>query len=1066
VPKTCREDRECPAGTICEKSVCVKVKRPINIAYLFYLSGDRRYTSALFLYHHQRGASGFRVVAPFYFHVWSQRRDSHVVFPFFFRHRNLAKKVEDTFFLLFHSHRSPGKKAFNVWPLLFTSDYGKSGFQFTVFPLLHYGRRDRTWSAYSVLALPWFVRRSPGKTLFGVLPFTVGSVSRQRTFVWTLPLNFYHRRGTDQRSWVFLPLYAGSTTGPRHTSWIFPFFVYHRNGQDKTRFVSPLALYGHSRSEGWRYFFLTAPPMFFSRDRSRSVSVVFPFYLGYRSHDHRSALHVVPPFVYYRDPRQTNAALLPIFYYFRDERTRSYTTLLLPLFYGHRTPAGDRVSVFGPLYVATKKRAWAGGVFPLLHVGTGPGRGHAVLFPLLWHHHRKATGTSFTQALNFYFARTGKQWSAGLMPLLFLGGGPRGNHQVVFPLFFRRHDKVRDRSFTVAGPFVHFRNRGDWGHGLVPFYWFERSYARTGHVRSTLFVLPLLYQQNDRRHFLVATPLGGYRHDKVRSTRTLVAGPFFKHTAPGRSMVGLLPFYAQDRRPAEGQTTRFVFPLFLSRSDRQSTTATFFPLVWYHRSPRQRTVVVYPLFWHFEQRGGRQTDLLFPLFFRHVSPGSRTYAVGPAFWHRRGERTALGLFPIFHLDRTKRRTWGHLFPLVFHYRNDLTGSGATVALPFYDVRRRDSRHSGVLPLAFWGRSGSKRYAVGFPLVWSFGDRDARKNTTFLGPLFYHRRGRETGGGLFPLVWIKRDPAGLRQLSLFPLVHVSRRSDRLTVASPLFGFGWDRALRQSWGYAGPVFWQQGPRRSAQVVFPLFWRFHRPEEKITTTVAFPLYFGRSEPESRFDVVFPLVWHQRTITSRSVLVLPFVYDRVDHHEARTTAVFPLFYRRRVHHLAQTTWVFPPSLYVKQRPGQTDVVLFPVVWHFGSKTRSTSVGFPLWWDFRRPGKRVSVFFPFVWRFDNPQRTHLVVLNSYYRYEKSNRTYAYHFFPVFSVARKRPGDFRFDILGGLFGYERIGRNRDLKLFFGRIKLPTLKAAPAPAAPPPATRPAAAASLGPAYFPF
>jgi hypothetical protein len=34
--------------------------------------------------------------------------------------------------------------------------------------------------------------------------------------------------------------------------------------------------------------------------------------------------------------------------------------------------------------------------------------------------------------------------------------------------------------------------------------------------------------------------------------------------------------------------------------------------------------------------------------------------------------------------------------------------------------------------------------------------------------------------------------------------------------------------------------------------------------------------------------------------------------------------------------------------------------------------------------------------------------------------------------------------LGGLFGYERIGRNRYLKLFFARIRLKPLPAQPGP----------------------
>jgi hypothetical protein len=41
---------------------------------------------------------------------------------------------------------------------------------------------------------------------------------------------------------------------------------------------------------------------------------------------------------------------------------------------------------------------------------------------------------------------------------------------------------------------------------------------------------------------------------------------------------------------------------------------------------------------------------------------------------------------------------------------------------------------------------------------------------------------------------------------------------------------------------------------------------------------------------------------------------------------------------------------------------------------------------------------------------------------------------PFYDAAVKRPGDFSWDVLGGLFGHERIGRNRYLKLLFIRFE--------------------------------
>ena len=43
--------------------------------------------------------------------------------------------------------------------------------------------------------------------------------------------------------------------------------------------------------------------------------------------------------------------------------------------------------------------------------------------------------------------------------------------------------------------------------------------------------------------------------------------------------------------------------------------------------------------------------------------------------------------------------------------------------------------------------------------------------------------------------------------------------------------------------------------------------------------------------------------------------------------------------------------------------------------------------------------------------------------------------FPLWESAVKRPGDYMWEVLLGLFGYERIGRNRYLKLFFFPFEL-------------------------------
>jgi hypothetical protein len=173
---------------------------------------------------------------------------------------------------------------------------------------------------------------------------------------------------------------------------------------------------------------------------------------------------------------------------------------------------------------------------------------------------------------------------------------------------------------------------------------------------------------------------------------------------------------------------------------------------------------------------------------------------------------------------------------------------------------------------------------------------------------------------------------------------------------------------------------------------------------------------------------VWRHRRVDGTSTVVFPFVWDFHDRFATRTTVVFP-FLRHRNHMTRSTDWVFPP-VWVTVNPRAIDVLIVPVLWHWGGKDRSTSVIVPLYWDFKRPSGRSTVVFPFFWRFDRATERKYVVLNSYYVYNKKDSTYNFLFLPLLQVQRKRPGDLKVEFLAGVAGYERIGKNRFLTLFF------------------------------------
>jgi hypothetical protein len=645
-------------------------------------------------------------------------------------------------------------------------------------------------------------------------------------------------------------------------------------------------------------------------------------------------------------------------------------------------------------------------------------------------------------------------------------------------------DRKRRRAFTLAGPAFWWRRGEDHGHGVFPLYWFRRWYTR-GYVSSATLVFPLLYHLNTPRRRLLITPLGGFSEDRQRRRRTGVALTAFWRRTPSSRTVGVLPFYVYHRDREKKSSTHFFLPLNVYHRSPESQALVLFPLLWRFKRPGESSLVVFPLYWRLRQKKGWSADVVFPLFWSLRKGRRRVLGVGP-FYHERGgdpEHTRrVGFFPLLHVGWDRRTTYGHFLPLVFHYRNKAKGTGFTVAGPFYSVLGKKSRHSGVLPLVYWGHKGPRSYAVGFPLVWHFANSETQSSTTFAGPFFWHRRGKVRGGGLAPLLWIQYAKRRT-QVTLFPLLHVERRTNRLRVWTPLFGFGWDRADASSHGYVGPVYWGRTATTNTQVVFPLFWRFASQQAKTASIVAFPLYFARVTPESRFDVVFPLVWHRRTVTSRQLYVAPLFYDGLDYHEKRTTVLFPLFFRRRVYHSDDTMWMFPPSVYVRTRPGKLDLAVFPLLWHFQRPEKRTTVvfplywdfarpggkrsvvGFPLYWDFQRPNRRSTVVFPVFWRFRKDHEIRTVVLNSYYYENTKNDTWQYLFLPFVEVAEKRPGDFKLSFFGGLVSYERIGRNRRIKLFFIPIKLDPLPGASPAKRPRPGARPRSGPGLSPGFGP-
>jgi hypothetical protein len=140
----------------------------------------------------------------------------------------------------------------------------------------------------------------------------------------------------------------------------------------------------------------------------------------------------------------------------------------------------------------------------------------------------------------------------------------------------------------------------------------------------------------------------------------------------------------------------------------------------------------------------------------------------------------------------------------------------------------------------------------------------------------------------------------------------------------------------------------------------------------------------------------------------------------------LLPLFLR--YHNQAAGTATTIAPLYFRYRsPTDSTTIAFPLLWRFWSPERSTTVVLPFYVGVRRPTYSASYVFP----------------NLYYRKGLGTEAGTSHLvvFPFWESQVKRPGDYMWEALLGVVGWERIGRNRFLKLLFIPFELEAAAAA-------------------------
>jgi hypothetical protein len=1060
----------------------VRTQRPegggFGILPLFYASKSSGWAVPLLgtmAFRDPETHNAFGAVAFLYWWRRTPQRATDLAIPIFFSTRTAPSAF--TYAIPFNFYwRSQDDATLLALPLFIHNSH-KNGSWFVTW--LGYAHREGTDYGRSLAWLYWWGGDDKDGSRYHVLFPLVWDFAGKNDRTTVAGLFLHVRDGTWWFNTLF-PLYwgTGDDQARRSTRLVVPLFYWHRGAHDQTAtLITPLGGYSRDDTAGKKSWLLLPFLSWGHDDRGGERRMITPLYYSHHDRTQDATTRLVSLLFYRRsDPDGATTVVFPLFWRFWDAPTGAAATVFLP-FYAHRSGPRDDTTFLGPIYWRSfKNGGWGGGLFPIAYFGQNAGSGHAVVFPLFWHFASERQATTVIVPLAYwhsdagghdvgvpplllFFGRHGAESYAVQFPLLFhvanahegtsstftpLGfvqrdrdgtsvavgpilpivyarSGEQRSHFVLFPLFWHFADRAADKTTTVVTLYWHRRWGGETTDALFPILHYRRG-ARPGGTDETSFTLfPILHYRRDAEHRVFITLLGGSARGPRRDVGFV--GPYFWYDDPNLN-VRLIPLLHTDvRRASNGQRLTQWGPWFrITGPDYKSQG--IIPLFGHYRDQRESDTWVFPTFFRMHRTNGDYVDTLAPLFWRSSFGGRVTTVVGPYFDRSTQTHQAVGLIPLFVHDRSAARTVTVIPPLLFYNRHQTDGSGdRTLALlVYYHHRDPDGRTTALFPL-YWSTDDRERGRdILFPIYWHFVDKTRPSDWTLAGPFYWSHSGTRSTHGLLPLAWISRDPAASdHAVALMPLFYQRGARDLFSLYTLPAGYHRNGAF--SFWYVGPLLHTNSPKTSFTMLAPL-WFSHTDKQTETTTTVIPplLHVSRGNPETGLSSTLALLWHYRDIASSTWVGLPLYYDVHDYKLSRTTLLLPLFFR-----------------YANEAKG-TSTAVAPLFYRHTTPTDVTMVGFPLLWDFKRGNDRTTVVFPFFARWRRADHVGTYVFPIYYARTglgpdgNPDGTYRHFVFPFYDSGVKRRGDFMWEVLGGLFGHERIGHHNYLRLFYFTIE--------------------------------
>lgn len=399
-------------------------------------------------------------------------------------------------------------------------------------------------------------------------------------------------------------------------------------------------------------------------------------------------------------------------------------------------------------------------------------------------------------------------------------------------------------------------------------------------------------------------------------------------------------------------------------------------------------------------------DVVFPFFWNLREPDRRTTVVGPVVNRVAPNETDNWLAPLYFFGTREKGSYQIVPPLLSYFNHDDEG-GFNLALGlgfcswegspgcFSAPKERDR---GIFPLYFDGHDRDTRYRLVPPLLWYHGEDDKElSELDVVGP--YYRESTEERDYLHLLpiywsIWGKDE----RHTTLFPLFHYGWHKNEELFVNPLYLTKTEEDGAHTfatWGYA-----RYRGRTELDMYTPLLWLYRDPDAGIDQKLLFPFYYSYTSP------------------------------RED-----SWAVFPLGGRFVRHGISTSTWVTPFFEHEHSLTGWS-TSLYPFAFFGRDRHESHTVVAPIFYDFSGPSSRSTVAFPLYWRFAKTDSLTQLVGNFLYTEQRYGKgvDWAVRILPLVGFGG-RPDGHWWNLLFGLAGYEREGRNTKARVFWVPIEL-------------------------------